>query len=301
MTSLPRSLPMSLALACALTMTACDGAAVPAEQAATAAVTASAPDAAPVALLDGTEKSLVIVGYSTSYAWPQMLQEMLDEHAGGERTYHVLNAVIGGSPVGRWIAAPDSEDYGDTYGAMVADFFGPDARLRGDAPAPTVAVLQHSLQRTPTRETRLGPVRSADDAEGIEIGADALEKLAMQLRTDGIERVYMAMHIYKEGYEPEVGNERFALAALLHRGHGFIEAGPDVWSLTIARHPEVFTEDRLHPNDQGSQLMAEAWYRTLAGAEAKQEVIDAMNSRSYDFDTLMNEYLEWRASDHGAS
>ncbi len=30
------------------------------------------------------------------------------------------------------------------------------------------------------------------------------------LHEAGCERVYIAMHIYKEGYEPEVGNERFA-------------------------------------------------------------------------------------------
>ena len=64
-------------------------------------------------------------------------------------------AVIGGSPMGRWIAAPESEDYQETYGAMLRDFFGPNARLRGDLPAPTVAIIQQSLQRTPTPETRL--------------------------------------------------------------------------------------------------------------------------------------------------
>ena len=32
--------------------------------------------------LNGQEQSIVVVGYSTSYAWPHMLQEMLDEHAG---------------------------------------------------------------------------------------------------------------------------------------------------------------------------------------------------------------------------
>ena len=29
-------------------------------------------------MLDGREKSFLIVGYSTSYAWPDMLQSMLD-------------------------------------------------------------------------------------------------------------------------------------------------------------------------------------------------------------------------------
>lgn len=245
-------------------------------------------------LLDGVEKSLVVVGYSTSYAWPQMLQEMLDEHSGGTRTYHILNAVIGGSPVGRWIAPPDSQDFQDTYGAMRNDFFGGEARLRGSAPTPTVAILQHSLQRTPTRATRLGPVMSANDATGIKIGADALERLVTQLREDGVERVYIAMHIYKEGYEPEVGNERFALAALLQRGRDFIFEGPDVWSLTIREHPEAFTEDRLHPNERGAKIMAEAWYLALAGDDARQEIVDAMQARSYDVDVMMNDYLDWR-------
>ncbi len=255
------------------------------------------PAASPVAaapLLDGTEKSIVLVGYSTSYAWPVMLQEMLDEHAGGQRTYHLLNAVIGGSPVGRWIAPPDSEDYKATYGAMLEDFFGPDARLRGESPAPTVAMLQQSLQRTPTPETRLGPVHAVDDKHGIKIGADALEKLVMQLRADGVDDIYIAMHLYKEGYEPEVGNERFALDALLRRGHEFVFEGPDVWSLTIREHPEAFTEDRLHPNERGGKIMAAAWYRALAGDQAREEIIGAMNARSYDIDAIMNEYLEWR-------
>ena len=254
-------------------------------------------DATP--LLDGTEKSIVLVGYSTSYAWPAMLQEMLDEHAGGERVYHVLNAVIGGSPVGRWIAAPDSADYQATYGAMVRDFFGPEARLRGDVPPPAVAMLQQSLQRTPTPETRLGPVETVDDKAGIEIGADALEKLVTQLRDDGIERIYIAMHIYKEGFEPEVGNERFALDALLQRGHDFVFEGPDVWSPTIREHPEAFTEDRLHPNERGAKIMAAAWYRSLAGDQAREEIIGAMEARSYDIDAMMAQYLAWRRGSDG--
>ena len=248
-------------------------------------------------LLDGSPKSFVVVGYSTSYAWPAMLQEMLDEHSGGERVYHVLNSVIGGSPVGRWIAPKESTDYQDTYGAMEEDFFRPDARLRGEAPEPSVAIVQQSLQRTPTPATRLGPVTSATDDEGIEVGADALERLVMQLRNDGVERVYIGMHIYKEGFEPEVGNERFALDRLLDRGHESLLAGPDVWSLTISEHPDAFTDDRLHPNERGSKIMAEAWYRSLAGDDARQHIIDAMHERTYDIDAMMGDYLAWRRAD----
>ncbi len=249
-------------------------------------------------LLDGRPKSIVIVGYSTSYVWPQMLQELLDGHAGG-RTYHVLNAVVGGSPVGRWIAEPGSEEYEETYGAMLRDFFGPDARLRGEAPEPSVALLQQSLQRTPTPATRLGPVSAADDAEGIRIGADAFEKLALQLRADGIEQVWIGTHIYKQGYEPEVGNERFALAALIERGHDFIFAGPDLWSRTLREHPEAFTEDGLHPNVDGSKLMAVAWYRAIAGEGAREDLVEQLMARPYDQPAIMRAYLEWRGGSDG--
>ena len=121
----------------------------------------------------------------------------------------------------------------------------------------------------------------------------------MQLRDDGIERVYIGMHIYKEGFEPEVGNERFALEALLQRGDDFIFEGPDVWSLTIDEHPEAFSEDRLHPNERGGKIMAEAWYRTLAGDSARQEIIDAMHAKSYALDKMTQEYLAWRRGDGG--
>ncbi|MFQ5744500.1 MAG: hypothetical protein ACE5HV_13055 [Acidobacteriota bacterium] len=252
------------------------------------------------AVLDGQEKSFVIVGYSTSYAWPAMLQEMLDAHSGNERLYHLLNAVVGGSPVNRWIDEPGSDNYEATYGAMLRDFFGPNARLRGDVPEPTVAICQQSLQRTPTPATRLGPVHSVDDKEGIRTGADALERLAMQLHDDGIERVYLGMHIYKEGYEPEVGNERFALEALLARGHDFIFEGPDVWSPMLREHPAAFTEDRLHPNERGMKIMAEAWYRMLAGADARQEIIDALHARSYDVEAMIQDYRTWRHGEEGA-
>jgi len=242
-------------------------------------------------LLDGVETSFVIVGDSTSYAWPQMLQEMLDQHTGGERRHHVLNAVVGGSPVSRWIADPESDDYDDTFGAMLRDFFGPEARLRGHAPQPTVALCQQSLQLIGTRR---GPIASADDAEGIGIGADALEKLAVRLRERGIERVYIATDIYQEPAEPEVGNERLALSALLDRGHDFVFEGPDLWTPTRDAHLDAYTEDGIHPGQLGMKIMAEHWYRTVAGAGARQEVVDRLHATDHDIETLMTDYLNGR-------
>jgi len=242
-------------------------------------------------LLDGQAKSFVVVGYSTSYAWPTMLQDMLDEHSGGKRTYHVLNAVVGGSPVAPWIARPGTQRYRATMGTMLRDYFGMKPRLLGDAPFPTVALCQQSLQFTGAPK---GPIERVDDAEGLKLGTDALERLALRLHEHGIEQVVIGMHIYKKGYEPQVGNERFALKALLARGHEFILEGPDVWSLTIREHPKAFSEDGLHPNERGMKIMAEAWYRTLAGAKADEKIIRRMNDRSYDIEKIMRAYRKSR-------
>jgi len=242
-------------------------------------------------LLDGAEKTFVIVGYSTSYAWPAMLQDMLDEHSGGRRIYHVLNAVAGGAPVEHWVADPGDRNYERTFGAMRADFFGPEARLRGSTPPPTIALCQQSLQFT--LDDR-GPVKSEHDMVGAELGADRIEKMALRLRDLGLEQVFIAMHIYKQPVEPEVGNERIALSRLLARGLGFIHAGPDVWTATRDCYPDCYEADGLHPNLMGTKLMAELWYRRIAGSASKETVLAALSEREYDIRELMRDYLAWR-------
>ncbi len=241
--------------------------------------------------LDGREKTILVNGYSTSYAWPAMLQDMLDEHAGGRRVYHVANSVIGGAPVETWIAEPGTRDHERTVVAMERDFTGSNPLLLGDAPAPTIAICQQSLQLTGDQR---GPVKTEYDMASAELGADAMEELALLLRDHGIERVYIATHIYKAPVEPEVGNERIALRRLLSRGHDFIHAGPDVWAPTKEAFPDAFEEDELHPNEMGMKIMAEGWYRSLAGEEAKESVIERMWARDYDVDQMMRAYLAWR-------
>jgi hypothetical protein len=245
----------------------------------------------PGGLLDGGERSLIVVGDSSSYVWPRMLQEMLDEHTGGERRLHVLNAVVGGSPVGRWIADPDSDDYDDTFGAMLRDFFGPEARLRGAAPEPSVALCLPSLQHTGGPR---GPIAGAADAEGIRVGADALERLAVRLHEHGIERVYVSTGLYNESGEPETGHERLARGALLERGHEFVAEGPDLWTATRDAHPGAFHEDGVHPNQLGMKVMAEQWYRTLAGEQARQEIVDRLYATEYDLEALTTDYINGR-------
>lgn len=239
-------------------------------------------------VLDGREQSFVVVGSSVSYVWPQMLQDMLDEHVGG-RVYHVNNASVGAAPVASWI----SEDQASTssFSTMLRDYFGEEARLRALSPSPSIALCQVTLQGTLTSK---GPVTSMADKEGIRIGAEALERLSTMLHDQGVERVYIAMHVYKDGFEPHVGNERLALRDLLEREHEFVYEGPDVWSATIAEFPAAYSDDRQHLSQRGMKIVAEAWYRTLAGSQASQAIIDRMHARDYDIEKIRRDYLRLR-------
>lgn len=81
---------------------------------------------------------------------------------------------------------------------------------------------------------------------------------------------------------------------MLTRDLDFIYADPDVWEATKQGYPDVFAEDGVHPNDKGMKIMAEGWYRTVAGDAARQEVIDHMYAKDYDVDKLMDDYRTWR-------
>ena len=81
---------------------------------------------------------------------------------------------------------------------------------------------------------------------------------------------------------------------MLERGHDYIHAGPDVWTVTRDEHPAAFTDDGVHPNERGMKIMAEGWYRTVAGAAAQDDIIAHMHRRDYDVDTMMRKYLRWR-------
>lgn len=44
----------------------------------------------------------------------------------------------------------------------------------------------------------------------------------------------------------------------------------------------------------GTKLMAELWYRRIAGSAAKEAVFAALSEREYDIRELMRNYLAWR-------
>ncbi len=232
----------------------------------------------PAPMLDGQTKSFVVVGYSTSFQWPDMLQFMLDQHVGKPGVYHVLNAAAGGAPVAFWTEG--SDHFERTYAKMVRDYLSDEAERRGDRPRPTVALCQQSLQGT-FGNFREG-IRGADDRERIEKGADALQTLAEKLHRDGIETAYISTHIYKVSMEPAIEHEKYALEALLNREIAWVHRGPNLWSPTKAAYPEGFSPvDKVHPSFLGAQIMAEGWYRALAGDGAKLEVIKAMHQNPF--------------------
>ena len=235
----------------------------------TAMVAAPALQAAspsPPPLLDGSERTFVFVGYSTSYRWPNILEHRINRPFQDRIVYHVMNAAAGGAPVGTWIAKPGTRDYERSYLRMLQDWFLPlehrsdlEGRRRlPNIPRPTVALLQQSLQLTsPIIE---GP----DDHKNIQAGADAMQALCERLHSDGIELIFITTHIYKYTHEPQVEHEKYALAALLERDLPYVWPGPDVWTPTKAQWPTVFTQpDQVHLNDLGDRLDAALWHAHL--------------------------------------
>jgi hypothetical protein len=235
--------------------------------------------------LDGRARSFVVVGDASSLVWPQMLQEMLDAHAKG--VYRVLNGSEPEAGIGAWLRDED----GAALAALAMDFFGPEARLRRRPPAPTVALCQVSLAGVGDER---GPVKSEHDMLGAELGAQALEQLALRLKGLGVERIVFATPLFQEQREPEAGLERVALERLLARGHAVIETGPDLHSASRRYYPETHEQDRATPNEFGIKLMAEEWYRWIAGPEAREEVVQALYAKDYDVERIQREHSEWR-------
>ena len=63
--------------------------------------------------------------------------------------------------------------------------------------------------------------------------------------------------------EPFIGNERLALSDYLKSAPDVVHAGPDVWTPTKNLWPWIFSEDGIHPNRLGAEVMAQKWVETL--------------------------------------
>lgn len=205
-------------------------------------------------ILDGKPKIIVVNGYSTSYRWPGILQRKIDKHLGRKGVVKVEPAVRGGTPIARWIDVKTGHPRQPWIQTLRP-------KLKRDDGLPVVVLCQQSLQWV-YGDRREG-IRNAQDKERIEQGADALERYAKLLLADGADLAIIAMHIYKHPMEPEIGNERLALAALMKRRIPGVKAGPDVWKPTKPLHPKAFARDKLHPNSIGAEVMAHYWFEAL--------------------------------------
>ena len=220
-------------------------------------VSASANQPEKIRIFGGEPRLLIVHGYSTSQHWWAFLQRKIDRYTGGAdgRVVEVKHCIKGGTPIARWMNLKSGQR-SDAWKRMLTPMIESEKGKR-----PVVVLAQQSLQFVFPGDRRNG-IRNAQDRERIEIGADAIQRYADRILKDGAAAVIIGMHIYKHSMEPESGNERIALDALLDRQRFRIEAGPDTWLPTLA-----FDRDKLHPNFIGAEIMAHHWFVALLKRE----------------------------------
>ena len=204
-------------------------------------------------VLDETPKVFVVNGYSTSFQWPRIFQRKLDRYF-GRRVIEVKSATKGGTPIAKWMNAQTGEPLKPWTDVLRPALAASDER-------PRIVLAQQSLQWA--FGGRSDGIRTGDDRKRIGQGADVIQRYAEGMLKDGAQEVFIAMHIYKHPMEPEIGNERLAIAEFLKRKIAGVHAGPDVWEPTKKLYPKAFAQDLVHPNGVGAEVMAQKWFETL--------------------------------------
>jgi len=206
-------------------------------------------------VFSGEQRLVVVHGYSTSFQWWAALQRKIDRFHPGDRKVEVVLAAKGGTPIAKWMDV----DSGEPLPAWI-ERVTPTLQLKGDRPA--VVLAQQSLQWA-FGDDRTRGIEGSNDTVNIKRGADAIDRYVRLLFRDGADRVFVAMHIYKQPMEPAIGHERIALTEALKRGIANFHGGPDVWEPTSKLWPQAFAGDKLHPNSIGVEIMAQLWFETL--------------------------------------
>ena len=244
--------------------------------------------------LTGRGGSFVVLGDASTFVWPALLQQLLDAHARRPGLYHVLNAAAEDGDIASWTPALKNQaQKSSSFQALLSDYLSAHARLLDGAPAPRVALCLVSLRGLGDAD---GPVKSANDMLGAEMGADALERLARALHERGVEHVVFGTPLYAPSEGPELGLEHVAIERLLARGLDFVQAGPDLFSASRRFFPDAYEADGLHPNEFGMKLMAEEWYRWLAAPEAHEEVVEALYAQDFDVQAIESAYVHQRGA-----
>ncbi len=218
-----------------------------------------------IKIFSGEPRLLIVHGYSTSAHWWAFLQRKIDRYTEGpeKRAVEVQLCNKGGTPIARWMDI-QSNERSDAWKQMLTPMIQAEKGKR-----PVIVLCQQSLQWAYAEGRRAG-IRSKEDHQRIVRGADVLQQYGKLVLDDGAAAVVIGMHIYKLGMEPEIGNERLALAELMRRKPARIYAGPDVWTPTSRQHPLAFDSDKVHPNYIGAEMMAHYWFEALLNREGRQ-------------------------------
>lgn len=233
-------------------------------------------------ILDGTRKTFLVTGYSTSYrpsggAWPSIFQSMLDQHAGNSNTYYVRGHMVGGTPIAKWTTLCGD---GKHITNAITKYVNPGTSISG-MPKATIMLAQQSLQWAfGDCDDRRGGITGPNDSVKIKRGSDAIELYTKPFITAGIKKVYMATHIYKTGsYPMNLCGEKYAMARALDQVDGLFP-GPELCEVTQTLYPEGFAEDRVHPETEVAHAMALYWYMVIAGEAAQQNIMDPIAKKA---------------------
>ena len=253
-----------------------------------------------VRIFAGGPRLLIVHGYSTSQHLWAFLQRKIDRYMGGAdtRVVEVQLCNKGGTPISRWMNI-ETGQRSEAWKVMLTPMIQAEKGRR-----PVIVLCQQSLQGAYPPNFADG-IRNADDAKRIARGADALRQYGEAILVDGAAAVVIGMHIFKRGMEPQIGNERLALAALMKRKPAGIFAGPDTWEPTSKQHPLAFDTDRLHPNFIGAEMMAHYWFEALLKREglevpawSRQEMEDAIKNKPLGLtrnrDLFRKKLKEWK-------
>jgi len=207
----------------------------------------------PMRILGDEPKLIVVNGYSTSFRWPGLLQRKINRFLDGKGEIEVVSATKGGTPIAKWIDVKT--------GKPLAAWSRVTGALKRKGRRKAIVLCQQSLQWA--FGSRRMSIRNDKDSERIKLGADIIAKYVQCFFSNGADKVFVAMHIYKHPMEPGIGNERLALAALMKRKTPNLHAGPDVWAPTKEVYPWGFAGDTVHPGPAANEIMAQLWFETL--------------------------------------
>jgi hypothetical protein len=235
---------------------------------------------ADIKIFSGQPRLLIVHGYSTSAHWWAFLQHKIDRYMRGpnKRAVEVRLVNKGGTPIAKWMNIETGEP-SPAWKQMFTPVIQAERSKR-----PVIVLAQQSLQGV--YGERVAGIRNKKDRERIKRGSDVIEQYGKRILDDGAAAAIIAMHIYKITMEPEIGNERLALAELMRHEPAGIFAGPDVWTPTSKQHPLAFDTDKVHPNYIGAEIMAHYWFKSLLEREglevpdwSRQEMEDAIKNK----------------------